>query len=105
MSRNDSALLTGMNSGTVSKVEREQRAKRKKEKEKKLKKKSIVAPTIEPVLEEINKEEQATIIAQMDLVDGDTEDFKSMALALKLYKESCKNLRNRLTKIMRVEAD
>lgn len=98
----DSFLLTGMNSSSVSKVER-MRAKEKERKEVKHTTKTKIAPTIQPVLEELDKEIQTTIMSQMDLVDGTTEDFKSMALALKLYKQSCKQLKSRLSNIMRIE--
>lgn len=102
MSRSDSILLTGANSGTLGKVERA-KAKDEIKKQSKLNKKHKIAPAIEPVLEEIEKEIKSTILAQMDLIDGNTEDFKSMAMALKLYKESCHKLKSRLTNIMRVE--
>lgn len=102
MARSDSVLLTGANSGTLGKLDRAKQAEELK-KQAKISKKHKIAPTIEPVLEEIDKEVQSTIMAQMDLIDGDTEDFKSMALALKLYKESCKKLKSRLSNIMRVE--
>jgi hypothetical protein len=91
-----------MNSSSVSKLERSQ-SKEKVRKQSKVEKKTRISPTIEPVLEELNKEVQATILAQMDLVDGSPEDFKANALALKLYKESCKRLKSRLSNIMRVE--
>lgn len=103
MPRSDSVLLTGMNSASVSKVERAKEKERLK-KESKLKVKSKIAPSIEPVIDEIDKEIKATIIAQMDLIDGSEEDFKAMAKALKLYKESCSRLKSRLSNIMRVEA-
>lgn len=102
MQRNDSILLTGMTSSSVSKLERS-RLKEKERKEDKVSTKHKIAPTIQPVLDELDKEIQTTIMAQMDLIDGDTEDFKSMALALKLYKQSCKQLKSRLSNIMRVE--
>lgn len=103
MPRSDSILLTGMNSSSVSKLERS-KAKEKKRLEDKVSTKTKIAPTIQPVLKELDKEIQATIMAQMDLIDSNTEDFKTMALSLKLYKESCRKLKSRLSNIMRVQA-
>lgn len=100
--RSDSVLLTGMNSGTVNKVERS-KEKEKLRQEAKLRTKAKIHPSIEPVLEEIDKEIKATILAQLDLIDTSTGDFTSNALALKLYKESCQKLKNRLSNIMRTE--
>lgn len=100
--RSDSFLLTGMNSNSVSKVER-MKAKEKERKEVKHTTKTKIAPTIQPVLEELDKEIQSTIMSQMDLIDSNTGDFTSQALALKLYKESCKKLKSRLSNIMRME--
>ncbi len=102
MPRSDSVLLTGMNSSSISKVERAKEKERLK-KDAKLKVKKQIAPSIEPVIAEIEKEQQATILAQLDLIDGSDEDFKAMALALKLYKESLSRLKSRLSTIMRVE--
>lgn len=103
--RSDSVLLTGMNSATVNKVEKNKEKERLR-KEAKLKTKQKIHPSIEPVLEELDKEIKSTILSQLELVDGKVDDdFKSNALALKLYKESCIKLRNRLSNIMRVEAD
>lgn len=101
--RSDSILLTGMNSNSVGKLERSQEKERLK-KEAKLKTKAKVAPAIEPIIEELNKEMSATILAQLELVDSSTDDFKSTALALKMYKKSCENLKSRLSKIMRAES-
>lgn len=99
----DSVLLTGMNSHSVGKLERSLEKERLK-KEKKLHVKAKVAPAIEPIIEELNKEINTTILAQLDLVDSTTEaGFKATALALKMYKESCQNLKNKLSKIMRAE--
>lgn len=101
--RSDSILLTGMNSNSVSKLERSKEKERLK-KEKKLHVKAKVAPAIEPVLAEIDKEINITVLAQLDLVDTTSgEEFKATALALKLYKESCRNLKSKLSKIMRTE--
>lgn len=100
--RSDSILLTGMNSNSVGKLERTQEKERLK-KEKKLHVKAKVAPSIEPVMAELDKEISSTILAQLDLIDSSTDDFKANALALKLYKESCQNLKNKLSKIMRAE--
>jgi ADP-dependent phosphofructokinase/glucokinase len=101
MQRNDSILLTGMTSNSVSKVDR-MKLKEKIRKEDKQHTKAKIAPTIQPVLDELDKEIQSTIMAQMDLVDATTDDFKTIALSLKLYKESCKKLKSRLSNIMRV---
>lgn len=101
--RSDSVLLTGMNSNSVSKVER-MKEKERLRKEDKARTKSKIAPTIEPVLAELDKEIQSTIMSQMDLIDVNTDDFKTIALSLKLYKESCQRLKNRLSNIMRIES-
>ncbi len=104
MQRNDSILLTGMTSNSVSKVER-MKAKEKKRVEDKVSTKTKIAPTIQPVLEELDKEIQATIMAQLDLVDQMNEDdFKAVGLSLKLYKESCRRLKSRLSNIMRIQS-
>lgn len=101
--RNDSILLTGMNSNSVSKLERSQEKERLK-KEKKLQVKAKVAPTIEPVIAELEKEIRNTVLAQLDLVDAASDDdFKASALALKMYKTSCQNLKSKLSMIMRAE--
>jgi formate dehydrogenase maturation protein FdhE len=92
-----------MNSSSVSKVERAKEKERLK-KDNKLKVKAKIAPSIEPVIAEIEREQKATILAQLDLIDGSEENFKAMAMALKLYKESLSKLKSRLTTIMRVEA-
>lgn len=102
MTRSDSVLLTGMNSSSVSKLDRV-KAKEESRKKEKVEKKTRIAPAIEPVIDELNKQIQSTILAQMDLVDGSPEDFKANALALKLYKESCERLKSRLSNIMRVD--
>lgn len=101
---NDSVLLTGMTSSSVSKVDR-MKEKDLYKREAKLRKKAKISPTIEPVLEELDKERDATILAQLDLVDASTENFESQALALKLYKESMSKLKSRLTNIMRTKPE
>ena len=103
MSRNDSILLTGMNSSTVTKSSR-MKDKEEFKRAAKLQKKSKISPSIEPVLEELDKERDSTILAQLDLVDASTENFEAQALALKLYKESMAKLKNRLSNIMRTKA-
>ena len=103
--RNDSILLTGMNSGTVSKVDRERRLRLEKEKKEKLAKKNAILPTIEPVLAEIEKEKKRTILEIMEKVDANTSeaDLKANILALNLYKQSMNHLGTRLKNIMRVD--
>lgn len=103
--RNDSVLLTGMNSGTVSKVDRERMARQKKEKQERLSKKHVIQPAIEPVLAEIDKEKKRTILAIMESVNGETtdSDLKANILALNLYKQSLDKLSIRLKNIMRVD--
>lgn len=98
---NDSIFLTGMNSQSVSKLERS-KEKAEAKKYNKYEKKTKIAPAIEPVIEELEKEMKETIIKQLDLVDSGVRNFESHALALKLYKKSCENLKSRLSNIMRV---
>lgn len=104
MSRSDSILLTGMNSSTVSKVDR-MKEKEQFKREAKLRKKASISPTIEPVLEELDKERDATILSQLDLIDGGQENFEAHAIALKLYKESLSRLKSRLSNIMRTKPE
>ena len=104
MSRSDSVLLTGMNSSTVSKVDR-MKEKEEFKRQAKLQKKAKIAPTIEPVIEEIDRERDATILAQLDLVDGGADNFEAHAIALKLYKESLSRLKSRLSTIMRTKPE
>lgn len=103
--RNDSILLTGMNSGTVSKVDRERMARQKKEKQERLSKKQVIQPAIEPVLLEIDKEKKRTILELMESIDtaSTEQDLKSTIVALNLYKKSLDKLSIRLKNIMRVD--
>lgn len=102
--RNDSILLTGMNSNSVSKLERSQEKERLK-KESKLKTKARVAPTIEPVLEELEKEKQNAKLRLINLIDTTTTDsqLQGIKVALTEYSTSMDNLKNKLSKIMRAE--
>ena len=103
--RNDSILLTGMNSGTVSKVDRERQKRLKKEKQESLSKRSVVAPAIEPILFELEKEKKRTILELLESVDVDThgDDIKASLVALNKYKASMDRLGNKFKAIMRVE--
>jgi len=103
--RNDSVLLTGMNSGTVSKVDRERMLREKKAKQERLSKKHVIQPAIEPVIAEIDKEKKRTILEMMEAVNADTNeaDLKSNIVALNLYKKSLDKLSTRLKNIMRVD--
>lgn len=103
--RNDTVLLTGMNSGTISKVERN-REKERLKKEAKLRTKATIHPAIEPVIEELKKEKNRTTMELLDLVDGKQEaDIQVQIMALKLYRESMDALRSRLNTIMRTKPE
>jgi hypothetical protein len=101
--RSDSILVTGMDSHSINKAERVLEAKNAR-KEKKERVRTVIAPTIEPVLEEIDKERQKTILGLIEVVETGTsqEDIKATILALNLYKESLDSLKSRLQNIMRV---
>lgn len=103
--RNDSVLLTGMNSSTISKVERN-REKERLKKEATLKVKNAIHPSIEPILEELKKEKDRTTLEILELVDGKaTEDVQMQIKALKLYRESMDALKSRLSTIMRAKPE
>jgi methyl coenzyme M reductase gamma subunit len=88
-----------LNKATKAKESREARAKAKEHI------RNTVSPAIEPVLEEIKKEKERTILELIESIDGGTADeqVKSVILALNLYKESMDALNARLTNIMRVK--
>lgn len=103
--RNDSVLLTGMNSSTISKVERNKEKERLR-KEAQLKTKAVIHPAVEPVLNELKKEKDRTTMEMLDLVDGkQQEDVQVQIMALKLYRESMDALKSRLTTIMRTKPE
>lgn len=103
--RNDSIFLTGMNSGTISKVERN-KEKEQLKKEAKLRTKAVITPAVEPVLEEIQKEKDRTTLELFTLVDGEPKaDMEAQIMALKMYRASMDTLRSRITNIMRTQKD
>ncbi len=101
--RTDSILNTGMSSATLNKAERVKKAREARAEQKK-QVRNVILPAIEPVLEELDKERNKTIIDLMETIDASTSDVdvKSIILSLNLYKESLENLKSRLSNIMRV---
>lgn len=101
--RSDSILLTGMNSGSISKAQR-MKEKEAMRKEEKLKEKAVVTPAIGPVLRELEAEKKRVILKLMESVDAQTSDgeFKAITASLNLYKASIDNLKTRLVRIMRM---
>lgn len=105
LSRNDSILNTGMSSATVTKLERNRLA-REQRRQDKSKKKSMLLPAAEVVIHELEKEQNATILALLEAIDiipADDEQFRAKITALKLYKESIARLKSRLSNILRIK--
>ncbi len=104
MSRSDSVLNTGMSSATLNKSERVKKAREARADQKKQVRNTIL-PAIEPVIDELVKERNKTILDLMETINASTsqEDVKSIILALNLYKDSMESLKSRLTNIMRVK--
>ena len=102
MPRNDSILNTGASSASIGKAER---ARELREGRAKLKtdKRTRIAPSIEPVIEELIKERDRTILELLALVTPatPTEDAKELLVSLNLYKASMERLKSRLSNIMR----
>lgn len=103
--RSDSILVTGISGHSIDKDEKVKEAKRLRT-EQKERVRAVISPTIEPVLEELQKEKEKTILGLIEAVDAGVsqEDVKSTILALNLYKESMDNLKSRLSNIMRVKS-
>lgn len=97
--RSDTILYTGMNSGTAQKLERV-KLKERDRKEVKSQSRAKLLPVVDVFNKEIDNEIKKVIIQQLDLVDKDS-DITSEAKALKLYKESMKGLKARISNIMR----
>lgn len=105
MQRNDSVLLTGMNSGSVGKLERTQQKERIR-KDIKLKDKQTLLPVIDPIIKMIEKERDDVAVDLLRMVDNHEkeEDVRAKLLAAKLYRDSMVNLKNRINTLMRTEA-
>lgn len=101
-SRSDSVLLTGMNSGSINKVERS-REKERQRQEEKLKVKATIHKSVIPVLEELKKEKDRTTLELLEVIDGNTDEanVKAVTVSLKLYRTSMDKLASRLGNIMR----
>lgn len=101
--RSDSILNTGLTSISVTKVseERKRREERAKAKEDK---RAVMAPSIEPVLEELRKEKEKTVQSLLSVISPTTphEDVKSLVVSLNLYADSMDKLKSRLSNIMRI---
>lgn len=102
MQRSDSVLLTGMTSNTISKVERN-REKETHKREEKLKAKALIHPSIEPVLQELEKEKNRATLEIIELVEGTPSE--QTIESLKLYRQSMDKLKSRLTNIMRTKPE
>lgn len=103
-SRNDSVLLTGMNSSSVTKLDRVKAKEELRLKEKQEKKQNLF-PAAKELLEMLEKEKNDTILSMLESVDTATsnEDFKSQTIAMNMYKQSVSNLKTKITNIMRTE--
>ena len=97
--RDDSALYTGMNSATAEKLERV-KLKKEEKAEVKVQARAKILPAVEVFNKEIDKETNAVILRQLDLIDKDG-DITAEAKALKLYKASMQSLKSRIAAIMR----
>lgn len=106
MPRNDSILNTGVTSHSINKAKRtkEERERKKKEKQDKQTK---LAPAAELINLEISREIEDTQLRLLKTITPDTPDEKAKDIiaSLNLYAQSMKNLKHRLTNIMRVKED
>ena len=104
--RRDSILNTGLTSNSINKAGREKHARelRKKAKDEK---RSQLVPAIQIVIDELNKELESTQVQMLGLINGSTptEDVKSIIVSLNLYSQSVKQLKTRISNIMRVRTD
>lgn len=102
MPRSDSSLITGLSSASINKAER---AKELREERARLKesKRTRIAPAIEPVIEELEKEKDRVILELLSMVTPTTpkDGAKELLVSLNLYKTSMERLKSRLSNIMR----
>lgn len=102
--RSDSILNTGVTGASINKAQRAKEARDLRSKEK-LEKRAQLLPAAEIVVNELNKELEATKYALLSIINPSTpeENVKALISALNLYDQSMKNLKSRLSNIMRVQ--